>query len=318
MSTPHTLHHANDGYSDQLLASINQAEERILLETMALDHLGNMDKVLDACIHARKRGAEVLMVYDLFSHGSILTKEGPRTLSEFHNRIQQLEEEGVIIQRVGAREINPFAGRHHAKAVVVDDHAYIGGGINLSGDSFETNDFMLRFDDKELVNALYDSLPLAASDRPDDTVLFANDTTEVLLDGGAKKQSLIYERVCNLAEQAEEIFYVSKLAPDKDLLKILKEKNTHYWFNSVKSAAYFDKLAIAIDQTKAGIDNQYQDDAVLHAKFCVFKMPDGQFEAVTGSHNFNSRGVAFGTQEIALHTKDQALCQQLIDYTCSL
>jgi phosphatidylserine/phosphatidylglycerophosphate/cardiolipin synthase-like enzyme len=312
------LHTADGGYHTQLLTSIDEAEDRILLETMVLDQEGDMDEIMNACLHARKRGVGVLMVYDIFSHMGIIGKQGVGTLHRFQERLRQLEEEGAIIHRVGSRQINPFAGRHHAKAALIDDHTYIGGGVNLTGDSFETRDFMLRYDNELLTQALYDTLPQAALERSHDQVLFADDTTEILLDAGNKKQSLIYDRTCDLAEQAVKAYYVSKLAPDGRLLNILKDKDTQYWYNSIQSANNFDKLAIFIDQSKVRINNNYQDTAVLHAKFCVFQLEDGTYEAITGSHNFNSRGVAFGTQELAIHTKDQALCAQLIEFANNL
>jgi phosphatidylserine/phosphatidylglycerophosphate/cardiolipin synthase-like enzyme len=312
------LHTAEGDYHSKLLSSIEEAENRILLETMVLDQAGEMDVIMDACLHARKRGVGVLMVYDIYSHLGIIGKQGLGNYQAFQSRLTELETEGAIVHRVGARQINPFAGRHHAKAAIIDDHAYIGGGINLTGDSFETRDFMLRYDDELLAQTLYDTLPQAALDRSSDQILFADETTEVLLDAGNKNESIIYDRTCELAERAANIYYVSKLVPDGKLLDILKTKDVQYWYNTVQSATNFDKLAIYIDQAKVEIDNNYSNEAVLHAKFCVAQLPDGTYEAITGSHNFNSRGVAFGTQELAIHTKDQELCQRLIAFAESL
>ena len=316
--TQPTLHTAEGGYHTQLLSSIEEAENRILLETMVLDEAGEMDEIMDACLHARKRGVGVLMVYDIYSHLGIIGKQGLGNFQAFQSRLGELESEGAIIHRVGARQVNPFAGRHHAKAAVIDDHAYIGGGVNLTGGSFETRDFMLRYNNEALAQVLYDTLPQAALDRSHDRVLFSDDITEVLLDAGRKNESIIYDRICEMSERAAKVYYVSKLAPDGKLLDILKNKDTQYWYNTIQSAANFDKIAIYIDQAKAKMDNNYTGDEVLHAKFCVAQLEDGTYEAVTGSHNFNSRGVAFGTQELAIHTKDQALCQQLVAFAESL
>lgn len=312
------LYTAEGDYHTELLSSIDAAGDRILLETMMLDQAGGMEEVMDACLRARKRGVGALMIYDIYSHIGIMGKQGMASFRAFQSRIAELEREGMIIHKVGAKQINPFAGRHHAKAAIIDNHAYIGGGVNLSGDSFDTHDYMVRYDDPLLTQALYDALPAGALDRSEDQVLFKDDTTEVLLDAGNKHDSLIYDRTCELAEQATKVWYVSKLAPDGKLQTILSTKDTQYWYNSFKSATSFDKLAIFIDQTKAKVINNYSGDEMLHAKFCVFDMPDGTREAITGSHNFNSRGVAFGTQELAIHTKDQALCEQLIEFAHNL
>ena len=120
-----TLHEAGT-YQEQLISSIDGASDRVLLETMVLDHLDGMEPVMDAVLRARQRGAAALVIYDhIFSQGSLRSKYGPGALRDFQSRMQELEDNGVEVHRVGKRELNPFAGRHHAKAVVVDNHAYV-------------------------------------------------------------------------------------------------------------------------------------------------------------------------------------------------
>jgi phosphatidylserine/phosphatidylglycerophosphate/cardiolipin synthase-like enzyme len=317
MTTPQ-LYSASSDYSLALRTSIDAAKQRILLETMVLDHNGEMAMILAACLRACKRGVHVVVVYDIYSHKELSVRYGLRANRVLKHLLHELEREGAVIHRVGASQVNPFAGRHHAKAVIVDDCAYIGGGVNLTGDSFKTRDFMLRFDDPTLAQTLFEALPRAALEREGDHIVYSDGSMEVLLDAGSRGESLIYDRLCQLAQQATRVWCISRFAPDGKLVRLLQQKDTQYWYNSLTSADPFGKLAIFIDQMKVKVTNNYKGAAFLHAKFCVFQLPDGHYEAISGSHNFNSRGVTFGTQELAIHTKDQVLCAQLIDFAASL
>lgn len=312
------LHLTDGGYKDTLINAIDQTSARLLLEAMNVDHIGDMHDVLEATMRARKRGAEVLMVYDGYSYPTALLKHGPHGVLKLKNRLKDLEQAGVSLHRVGKLEANPFAGRHHAKAVVADNTVFVGGGANLTHDTFETKDFMLRFESEALADTLFADLPRSARERIADDTLYTHNGDELLLDSGLKGSSVIYDRVCELAEKAEKVWLVSKLAPDGKLLEILSNKESKLWYNTLASASFFDSIAISIDQNRQNLHNLYSSEQEIHAKFCVFEMPDGTYEVVTGSHNFNSRGVKFGTQEIALQSKDQLLAKELIDFADSL
>ncbi len=312
------LHLTDGGYKDTLVDAIDQTSTRLLLEAMNVDHIGDMHDILEATMRARRRGAEVLLVYDGYSYPTALLKYGPRSTYELKNRLRGLEQAGASLHRVGRLEVNPFAGRHHAKAVVADNTVFIGGGANLTHDTFETKDFMLRFESEALADTLFADLPRSARERIADDTLYAHNGDELLLDSGLKGSSIIYDRVCDLADKAEKVWLVSKLAPDGRLLKIISGKESQLWYNTLASASFFDSIAISIDQNRQNLDNLYSGEQEIHAKFCVFEMQDGAYEVVTGSHNFNTRGVKFGTQEIALHSKDQLLAKELINFANDL
>lgn len=312
------LYVANQDYHRALLASIDSAKERILLETMDLDTVGLLAPLLDACVRANQRGVKVTIIYDIRSYTNVVREYGRPGLRELQQWESDTRGTGITIHSIGARGLNPFAGRHHAKAALIDDVVYIGGGVNLTSSSFTTHDFMIRYSDNVLAQAAYDALPKAALNRQRDQIVYADSTTELFLDAGKKGQSLIYDRTCELAGQATRAWYVSMLAPDGRLGELLRQRETQYWYNPLSRALTFENLAIFIDQLKAKVTNAYRGETFLHAKFCVFLLPDGTYEAITGSHNFNSRGVTFGTQELAVHTKDQALCKQLIAFAESL
>ena len=309
---------AKQEYSQQLIQSIDQATDRVLLETMVFDDSGEMASILDAVARARKRGVNVLIIYDKYANLVQAIEKTPQQINKFQSRMSNLALEGAEIIRVGKSRINPFAGRHHAKAVIVDNTSYIGGGINLDGGSFHTQDYMIEFNNIRMSDKLYSTLPEKAVSRDSDDILYSDDTTEILLDAGKPGESLIYDTTCQLAYQASTIHYISKLAPDGDLADILRNKDTYYWHNTISSARSFDKLAIALDQRKFRTANNYTGDAMLHAKAILFEMPDGSHHTITGSHNFNSRGVKFGTQELAIHSASEKIYQAILSFATDL
>ncbi|MDN5835593.1 MAG: phospholipase D family protein, partial [bacterium] len=176
-------------YPEALISSIDQATDRILLETMVLDDSGEMANILDAVARARQRGVSVLIIYDKYTDIGEAIDKTPQQSDRFQARLGQLATDGTDIRRVGKSRLNPFAGRHHAKAVVVDNTSYIGGGVNLTGGSFNTNDYMLQFNNQKISNCLYNKLPGKAEARDRDEVLYSDDTTEILLDAGRPGES---------------------------------------------------------------------------------------------------------------------------------
>jgi hypothetical protein len=46
----------------------------------------------------------------------------------------------------------------------------------------------------------------------------------------------------------------------------------------------------------------------------LFELGSGKKVALSGSHNFSYRGVQFGTQEIALESRDEVLWEQLHNF----
>lgn len=304
-------------YHEQLVMALDLAQDRILLETMSFDGNNGMKEVISAVLLEANRGVDITLIYDRYSYLDALTIGGFAAVKRLKRTIKSLDKAGVKLLMVGALRLNPFSGRHHAKVVIADNLIFMAGGINLMGNSFDTNDYMWRFEDSGLADDLFELLPKVALSRTTTTLPISGDTT-LLVDGGQKKQSVIYDKLCDMAERAEKLYYVSKLMPDGRLYDILSAKEVEYWYNTIKSAPPFDMPALIIDKLKYTLPNNYTKPNMLHAKFCVAVMPDGSMEAISGSHNFNYRGVAFGTQELAMHTTNQALCRQLLDFAQTL
>ena len=76
-----------------------------------------------------------------------------------------------------------------------------------------------------------------------------------------------------------------------------------------------NRLASWCDAHTVQLANSHTGNGRIHAKFCVVEYPDGQRAALTGSHNFNARGVRWGTSELALLTTEQSVCDMLVDFT---
>jgi cardiolipin synthase len=131
------------------------------------------------------------------------------------------------------------------------------------------------------------------------------------IDSGAKRESIIYDRACELAKSAEHILFVSQYAPSGRLAKQLKQTDTTLYFNAPDNASSLNGLLIRWDMLREGLKTNYTHKKYLHAKFMIFTMPDGKKIALTGSHNFSHAGVVFGTREVALETTDKKIIRQL-------
>lgn len=316
--TKYKIHYADKSYYEALYQTIAKAQKRLLLETMVIDLDGKMRTVIDGALGAASRGVDVVLIYDKYVFFNAFLKGGPKAVRKLGFDLKKLESSGIKLIKVGKVRLNPFSGRNHVKAVISDDIVLTGGGINLTNSSLKSKDFMIEFESKALADKLFHILPDFAVSRQSDEVVYQTNDYRILIDGGQYNKSLIYETACELASRADEVWYVSKLTPDNRLLSILKGKNTHYWYNTPRTVDFFDGLAISIDSLKHSVPNRYNSKKLLHAKMLVFKMPEGHYESLSGSHNLNYRGVRFGTQELVLHSTSQHLSMELIKFAYSL
>jgi hypothetical protein len=74
---------------------------------------------------------------------------------------------------------------------------------------------------------------------------------------------------------------------------------------------YLQSVAHAYDEQKYRIRNRYKGEKMIHAKAMLLEMPSGRKVVLSGSHNFNYRGVSFGTQEICLYSTNKKLWDDL-------
>jgi cardiolipin synthase A/B len=313
-----TLIEASD-YATELARLLPKAHKRIVLAAMVIMSGPKTEEILRPLIAAAKRGVKVHVLHDHFI-ANFVTRPGNLDFSEFKKAVaetdailSELQAAGGRVSVAGKLGLNPYGGRYHAKLAVVDDDVFSFGGVNLRDDCYDNIDYMLHATDNTLAGSLEQLIDHNAKGEPhrDMSLTLASGDT-VLFDAGQKGQSIIYRRACELAKEARTITYVSQMAPTGTLAKVLAATKTTYFANRPRqTGAKPDALGQWFDQRTNGLHNHYEGKPYIHAKFILYELRSGQRIALTGSHNFSWRGVAFGTKEIALETANESVWKSL-------
>jgi phosphatidylserine/phosphatidylglycerophosphate/cardiolipin synthase-like enzyme len=311
---------ARDYYA-QLLQLILSAKKRIVLAAMTVRAGPDSGRILRAITTAARRGVAVHVVADVFCQHAInrpnyLNRSGFRAeCAETRELLNEIHALGGTVDWVGKMGLNPYAGRYHVKASVVDDHIFSFGGVNFCDDAFGNIDYMLYAKSASLANTLESliisngqGLPALDSEMPID----ARNT--ILFDAGTRGVSVIYARACELAAKAAKITYISQMCPSGRLGTLIKQTQYTCHFNRPEQTGWRpDSLAQYWDNWRTGIVNHYESEQYLHAKCILYELKDGTTAAISGSHNFSWRGVAFGTKEIALCSTDKDVWRAMQD-----
>jgi hypothetical protein len=311
------LFDSND-YYQTLIRDIPKAKHRIVLAAMVVLWGGKTEPVFEALLAAAKRGVKVTVLLDIFTAATIINgaKHGRQRWQKTNSLLQELHSLGATIYRVGQMGVNPYRGRCHIKITIVDDIVYSFGGINFSDEQLVITDYMLHAQDAPYADCLaelVDRIGHSKGALPNgEEILDAQHT--VLFDGGGLKDSVIYDKACELAAQAKRVYYVSQMAPSGELAKLLAETATVYYTNRPDQMRGPAALAQAFDLQRLRIPNSYTRSRFIHAKFILFELGGGRKALVSGSNNFSYRGVAYGTKEVALYSTDKTLWQELYDY----
>lgn len=318
LETPELLRADGDVYP-KLREMAQTAERHLLFSTMSLDDAGDMQDLLGDVCNAASRGVKSEIIYDQpFSRFDVFTKRGLVGITTYNQWIMDLENSGVKLTNQGQNKLNPFAGKFHSKMYIADNDTLLAGGVNLVGDSAKHNDYMLHYQNTGLAEILSREVPEIAASR-NNAIISINDDNQLLMDGGKPGDSLIHQKALEMVEGASRAWYISKMLPTAKLAMALnKVDDLQAWHTRVDSGGKLNRLSVALDSKKVNLGNKYIGNKTLHAKYIVAEYPGGERRAITGSHNFNWRGIKYGTQEMALDTKDQYVCQKLIDYTDEL
>lgn len=314
-------------YYQALCEAIPQAKRRVVIHAMIVAWTPGMDQLVPLLLKALERGVSVEIVGDHYTRlyltvwGRFGRKPGGPGSWQHTARInQQLAAKGARIAYIGkVRPLNPFAGRCHSKAVVVDDTVFTFGGINFGDqdlrDDMPSLDFMLRTTSAKVADCIQQLVRTIGEDRgvlPDSHHVIDTKTT-ALFDGGTPGTSIIYDTACQLAAQAQTIYYVSQWPPSGRLGYLLSQKQNNCYFNRLGSGDFPLNL-LALDKLRYRITNRYQKAAYLHAKFMLTEDADGTKHLITGTNNYSWSGVRLGTKEIAIHSTNEQLWQQLYSY----
>jgi cardiolipin synthase A/B len=311
-------------YVKEATELINAAQHRVAVIAMVIADHPATHTLIEALIEAANRGVTVHVAADIFTYGEVsgsflplrYDHKGSRAATSMARRLKAA---GVTFHWLGRGRITLFNGRTHSKWCVVDDTVFAFGGVNLYQDGIESTDYMFKVHDASLATTLYEEqLRIQRVERSAQNYASHHrsfDTFNALFDGGIIGQSVIYRRVCQLAESAIDITYVSQYCPTGKLARILRSKPYRIYFNRPEQATALNKILLYFSRAVSGLRTDYTRDNYLHAKYIIFTHADGSKTAISGSHNFAYTGVLFGTREVALETKDPAIIRQLESFT---
>lgn len=323
MNTPRLL--SPNQYYENLLLAVRHARRRIAFSAM----IGLWDDVtqplFETALQAAQRGVDVHIMFDRFGMGPLgeglnLTPSFWRRRAATLNAFERLKTAGVRVSLTGTfKSLNPYKGRYHAKIFVADTTYFSFGGINFSQNSFLSKDYMLSGDDAIVSDVLWELLDRQATDSiSEDLRLPLDDDNAILFDSGIAGRSIIYETACELLQQSKKAIYVSQMAPSNVLAVALRKIPYEAYFNRPSQPPFPDSLGLFIDQHRYGIQNKYTGKDYIHAKFILFDLKDGGKAVISGSNNFSWRGVAYGTEEIALLSHDAKVYAQLAHFAAQL
>lgn len=293
------------------------SSKRIMLDTMSIESYRGVVPIMNSVLSASSRGVDTTLIYDRpYSYFDVATKHGHKGVYELRRLEKSMAQAHMKLLAVGETGVNPFAGRHHTKTYIFDDYVLTGGGANLVDDTFGHHDYMLRYDDPDLADRLYDILPKQAKSK-ESYVMTLDDDNEIIFDGGVRGKSLILDRAIEVVDAAKSVVYVSKMLPHPRLAEAIRRIDHKCYYRGVGDDM-INSLSLSFDIRKSYLPDSYNGKRTIHAKLIVVTHHDGSMEAISGSHNFNQRGVDWGTQEMALVTRDQRLCEKLLGFTKTL
>jgi len=335
MSSP-ALFTPNDFLGD-FLAEAKNAKRSIYLQSMnfeAGDALSRIEAVLSPALD---RGLRVNITIDWvsrrFLHGNLPLLPVARPSSRAH-RDRHVRESEALRKRLvdkGATFVTtntpnflnnlfPMVRRNHIKLYMVDEKIAWMGGVNLFDDAFKKVDLMVRFEEKDIVNALHQQFFMVNRLRSvADYAKKLGDNFTLFVDTGKIEQSIIYAEALKQIEQAKgSIVFMSQFVPDGVLLnqliaatkrgvgvEVFTSPGKNVLFTKYPTKLAYAFFRLRIKGHPAIVFRHLPRD--VHAKLLII---DGK-TALFGSHNYTYTGVLFGTEEIMMETTDTELVKQI-------
>ncbi|HSX01606.1 MAG TPA: phospholipase D-like domain-containing protein [Candidatus Saccharimonas sp.] len=313
-------------YRDALVRDLQTAKHRVVIVVHLFLWDDDTQPVFDALEAAARRGVQMQVVFDTFTRYSVtrgllpynpLRSPDPKRLAATLAGFDRLRAAGAEVVELGSvGRFNPYRGRCHAKFSVVDDIAYCFGGTNLYREGItQSLDYMTRLEHAGLASELCaTAATMAGGGLAPDHRWRLDAASELLVDHGQPRASIIYDQACAYAAQAKRVYYVSQFYPTGRLAGLLRRSDTTCYTNRPRHTTRHVAAMLIADRLKTGLTNHYRRDIFLHAKFILFELRDGTRALLAGSHNFSWPGVLFGTQEVAVASTDPKLWQALYDY----
>ncbi|NCO88768.1 hypothetical protein AUK04_01420 [Candidatus Roizmanbacteria bacterium CG2_30_33_16] len=296
-------------FTDQL-REIQMAQNRVWIQTMALEPGHFTDLFVQRLIAAQHRGVDVRIVHDSFSdyvtdntfnHLPLLNSED-REYKRFllNRRVELLEllkgccQVSQTNAPTGILSYTPFpgvSGRDHKKISIIDNIAYIGG-VNMTPLDGKRIDFMLKMDNKDLINILSlifnrSFLGISVSDA----AYTCDDNNTLLVDSGKRSQSIIMQYAYDaIKRERESITVISPYLPSGHLRKTLNEAverglNVDVITSQESRSGFSPKISQLVHNVGQvrPLFRIIRYPGILHAKALLL----GNHAAIIGSHNFD-------------------------------
>lgn len=331
-----------DNYYRDLVIRINQTKrgDSVALATMNFDpDFPGVQAIVDASCAAANRGVNVQLLIDAYNFLATknklpgpmwYAKDLPRRMPAYYvkklDALERLKACGghYTVTNMPARPLLlPFAGRSHIKFAAVHDYVYVGGcNLNkLNIDSMvgwrdkDTAKWLQTFaDDVHKTKNVHAALKGADVDRQLD------EKTELLIDAGARKRSIIYDEALELIDQAEDsVFITCQFFPNSATNRHLVEAHrrgarvtvifNHPW----QHGAHYPLQQAVVWRERARTPAVFFANQLPRSqKFLHAKVIATEKGAIIGSHNYVPAGVNWGTAEIALLRRDPAFALQAV------
>ncbi|HVU59485.1 MAG TPA: phospholipase D-like domain-containing protein [Candidatus Saccharimonadales bacterium] len=316
--------------------------DRFLLMTMEFQPDEPLVEALFAELAAAaRRGAAVSFALDAYPFmivndhmrrpgPLVYRRDLPRRLSPVFERCRRVVEElraaggqAVIINWPARRFANPFSGRSHIKLAVCNDELFVGG-CNL-GVAAQV-DLMTSWTDAALADQLYDfgrqvithrSVRRALHDT--DQRLRVDGNTDLLIDAGVRGQSIIFDETLALIDTARQhIFITCQYFPNNLTAKHLaaarkRGVQVQVIFNYPGTYPFpFNLLqhAVVWGERRRWPAALFAGERARGAMFMHAKLLMTDQGTMLGSHNYVRAGVAFGTAEMTLLSRDPLFGEQ--------
>lgn len=308
-------------YIDDLTTAVDAAQRTVYITNLVITDDGATHDLIEALKRATHRGVKVAIAADIFTYSELGGAFSP--FKRWHAASRAAAKMAKNFQKIGADftwlggnyKFNPFAGLTHIKWTIVDDIVYCFGGVNLYQFGIEHTDYMLKTKNPQLASTLKQQQKaiVSADNSPASYQGFCEtfDFGTVYIDSGKRGQSMIYDRVCELASQSKDILFVSQYCPSGKLVDLLRNSSVRLYFNPPSIPHFPSNLLIWWQMRRTKLATLYKRHNYLHAKFIIFTLGSGEKVAITGSHNFDYDGVRLGTREVGLETKDPKIIAQL-------
>lgn len=336
-----------------------QAGQRALLEVMQFEVTTDTLPIFEAMQLAKERGVDTRFIYDRVALRHIRAEGDPvsqayaylgRNLIRFGDKtaldeasrsrlgvVTSLERNSITSASNKKRaQGNPHRSHNHIKLAVVGNTAWFGT-MNLRGIDFEMSNFMLKLEDPDAVSFLGDVFAESEQGVPAPDIEYqVNETTQLLVDGGRKGESIIFDKAVAMAhslEPGDRFTMISQWPP----VKIMYGELSQVWQEKMKQGVPGefllppeDKLHPSkkasrylqggLSKTKDEIKSMSAINLTTstHAKAFLITRASGEEEVLFGSHNLTRWTVRNGTKELAMWSRDPAIVAQIKDFLDSV